>query len=233
VISRASSPASISSQWEACVLTHSRDAITQLSHVGAWVLKAREKDALKRLTDDAFALDQLALNYGQNLDAIIGDDSRVKEFWSHITNEVKRDVIVVDWKRFADALNGLMHNHETDENIMKNASEWLTAKISECDFVTVLHVRAFWQRFESGLTVDDVLRVALDTSLVIRAKDWTVFETLLSRFIARDWTPHEVTWSVARAIICSDHHMNSIGQQWIKIMKQDNQNDVSLHMSSL
>ncbi len=233
VISRASSPVSISSQWEKCVLTHSRDAITQLSACGAWVLKAREKDALNRLTDDAFALNQLGLNFGRNFDSIFGQDLRVKQFWNLITNEAKREVIIIDWRSFADSLNVLMHSFESNQQIITNASEWLTAKISECDFVTLLHVRAFWMRFESRVSCDDILKVALDTSLLITAKESSVFESLLSRFVSRDWTPREVTWAVARAMISGDHEMSKIAVQWIEIEKQDNQNDVSFESTKI
>ena len=226
VISRNSSPTPLSSQWEACVLTHTRDAIIQLSHCGQWVLKAREKDALNRLRDDAFALQELAKNYGNDYEDFLGSDTRVREFWTVVTTGLKRDVIVIDWRTCADAVNILMHNNESSEDIISDSSEWLTAKVSECDYVTLLHVRSFWGRFESTVSLTDVLRVALDVSRVIRAKDVSAFETYLSRFIAREWSPHEVTWAAVRAMIGADPQMATIAKQWLKIMTDDNETEV-------
>ena len=137
-------------------------------------------------------------------------------------------MIVLDWRACADALNILMHNHESIEDIISDSSEWLSAKISECDYVTVLHVRAFWGRFESSVAISDVLKVGLDVSRVIRAKDVHTFETYLSRFIAREWSPHEVTWSAVRAMIGPDPQMSTVAKQWLKIMTDDNETEVSL-----
>ncbi|XP_054158489.1 uncharacterized protein LOC128956801 isoform X2 [Oppia nitens] len=245
VISRNSSPTPISSQWEACVINHTRDAIIQLSHCGKWVLKAREKDALRRLRDDAYALQELAKSYGQNsVDEFCGSDPRARDMWHCLTTStssaaplasgIKRDVIIMDWKACSDGLNILMHSYESSDEIIADSSQWLTAKISECDCVTVLHVRAFWSRFERHVSIADVLKVSLDVSRVIRAREVSPFETLLSRFIARDWSPHEVTWTAIRVMITApaDSTMTRIARQWLKIMKDDNESEILSHLLS-
>lgn len=204
-------------------MTHTRDAIIQLSHCGQWVLKAREKDALNRLSDDAFALQELANNYGNPFEDFVGDDTRVGDMWSTLTSTHKQPMIVMDWRSCADSLNLMMHSHDSSEDVISDSSEWLTAKISECDYVTVLHMRAFWRRFATQVTIGDVLRVALDVSRVIRAKEVQPFETYLSRFIARDWSPHEVTWAAIRQMLCSDPQIQTIARQWLQIKTKENE----------
>ncbi|CAG2111866.1 unnamed protein product [Medioppia subpectinata] len=139
----------------------------------------------------------------------------------------------MDWRTCADGINILMHSYESCDDIRGDASQWLTAKISECDYVTALHVRAFWSRFDPELTLQDVLKVALDVSRVIRAKEIPQFETLLSRFIAREWNPHEVTWAAVRAMITtSEPQMAAIARQWLKIMTDDNEPEILSHLLS-
>ena len=43
--------------WSSVLLLHVNSALAQLAHVGSWILKGREAQALARLRADAFAFE--------------------------------------------------------------------------------------------------------------------------------------------------------------------------------
>ncbi|KAJ6224460.1 hypothetical protein RDWZM_003005 [Blomia tropicalis] len=151
--------------WSSVLLLHLNSSLEQLGHVGSWILKGRETQALARLRADSFACElihDLFVNGGRN--SPLGKDTRVLELWNFASERLNKSErgsryrpYIMSWRQLCQILIDLMVDYglygnsslddSLDEDALRYSAEWLSGLIVPFSQtkVTIFDIRAFFE----------------------------------------------------------------------------------------